>query len=380
MVRLHITSCKHKLSRKSLIDAWSWYTKCVKIIKNQDLSLLTSFQTGGPAETFIVIEQTNDLREVLTDYKKPLWLLGSGANTLISDHGLPGTTLQFRNDKIEISEEADGALCIADAGVDWDAFVQATIAHGLWGLEFTSGIPGTVGAAVVGNIAAYGQAVSDRLAWVEVVSTTGDPTITECLKTPELGLKYRYSDFQNAKLGDRVIVRAAFQLSTKPTGDLAYASAQKAASDLGLSTDTLAHRRTIIMEARKRAGSLIEPGNTHKTAGSFFRNPHVSKAQAEQIIAHEENNISMEQIMGQNSAHSGDAYRVSAAHVLLAAGFKRGQAWGPVRLHPDHILKLENTGGATSQQIYDVAQEIIGTVKEKLHIDLEAEVRFLGEF
>jgi UDP-N-acetylmuramate dehydrogenase len=78
--------------------------------------------------------------------------------------------------------------------------------------------------------------------------------------------------------------------------------------------------------------------------------------------------------------HGGAQKRVSAAHVLLAAGFQRGQTWGPVRLHPDHILKLENTGGATAQQIYNVAMEIVNTVKNKLAVDLVPEVRFLGSF
>lgn len=351
----------------------------MKILKNEPLAGFTSFQTGGPAVTLVVIEQTSDLHEVLKQYDKPLWLLGSGANSLISDEGLPGTTLLLANKKIEIKDEED-LLFIADAGVQWDDLVVQTIQHDAWGLECTSGIPGSVGAAVVGNIAAYGQAVSDTLEWVEVIDATGDPNITKCLKADELGLKYRYSDFQNDKLNRYVIVRAAFKLSHVPKRELTYASALKVAQELNLHPDNLEHIRTIILESRRRAGSLLEPGTTNKTAGSFFRNPVVTREQAEQIIKHEENNITIEQILAQNAAHSGDSLRVSAAHVLLAAGFHRGQTWGPVRLHPEHVLKIENTGGATSQQIYDVAQEIMSTVKQKLNIDLEPEVRFLGDF
>lgn len=351
----------------------------MKILQNEPLSHYTSFQTGGPAAKLVVIEHTRDLHEVLKSYDKPLWLLGTGANTLISDQGLPGTTLLLHHSSIEIKPD-DNPLFIADSGAAWDDLVQQAIAHDAWGLECTSGIPGTVGAAVVGNIAAYGQAVSDTLEWVEVIDTSGNPDITECLHADELGLKYRYSDFQNDKLNRFVIVRAAFRLSHVPKKELAYASALKVAQDLGLTPDNLEHCRTIIMEARKRAGSLLEPNSEHKTAGSFFRNPVVTREQAAQIIAHEENNISMEQILAQNAAHSGDELRVSAAHVLLAAGFHRGQAWGAVRLHPEHVLKIENTGNATSQDIYNVAQEIIRTVKEKLSIELEPEVRFLGSF
>jgi UDP-N-acetylmuramate dehydrogenase len=116
------------------------------------------------------------------------------------------------------------------------------------------------------------------------------------------------------------------------------------------------------------------------TAGSFFRNPMVDTETAEKLMAHDETGKSAELLKQMNQVHGGDQKRVSASHVLLAAGFERGQAWGPVRLHPDHILKIENTGGATAQQIHDVAQEIVRTVKEKLNVDIQPEVRFLGVF
>ena len=116
------------------------------------------------------------------------------------------------------------------------------------------------------------------------------------------------------------------------------------------------------------------------TAGSFFRNPIVSEEAVDKLMAFEEHGRTADMLRKMNQVHGGAQKRVSASHVLLAAGFQRGQTWGPVRLHPDHILKVENTGGATAQQIYDVAQEIIQTVKQKLDIDLIPEVRFLGSF
>jgi UDP-N-acetylmuramate dehydrogenase len=106
----------------------------------------------------------------------------------------------------------------------------------------------------------------------------------------------------------------------------------------------------------------------------------VDESQVQKILEHEEFKVSREQLLRQNVIHGGDKTRVSAAHVLLAAGFERGQTWGEVRLHPNHILKIENTGNATAQEIYDVVQIILGTVEQKLGIKLEPEVRFLGEF
>ncbi|MEO5691039.1 MAG: hypothetical protein ABIQ64_02530, partial [Candidatus Saccharimonadales bacterium] len=74
------------------------------------------------------------------------------------------------------------------------------------------------------------------------------------------------------------------------------------------------------------------------------------------------------------------AQRASAAHVLLAAGFKRGQSWGSVKLHDKHVLKIETLPGALAQDVYDVSHLVTQTVKAKLDITLDHEVRFLGEF
>jgi len=345
---------------------------------NVPLAPHTALAVGGPAERLIVIESTAQLVEALrrTDLA-PFWILGYGANVLISDAGLPGTTLLMRSSGIEIQ----GSTLIADAGVWWDDLVRAALDHGLWGLELTSAIPGNVGAAVVGNIAAYGQAVSDTLEWVEVY----DPATTALrrLETAELKLSYRFSAFQTDELRSWVITRAGFKLSATASTDLTYRSALDVARELSYDVTTLAGRRATILETRKRAGSIWDyrnPDAESHTAGSFFRNPMVDTATAEKIMSYDETGKSLELLKQMNLVHGGEQKRVSAAHVLLAAGFHRGQAWGPVRLHPDHILKIENTGGATAQQIYAVAQEIIHTVKEKLDIDLTPEVRYLGKF
>lgn len=351
----------------------------MQIQKRVSLGNYTSFGTGGPAETLIRVEKTDELIDSLKAAEPPIWFLGSGANVLISDEGLPGSTLHLDTHEITFKEQDGATVVVADAGVEWDRLVQESIERGKWGLERTSGIPGSVGAAVVGNIAAYGQAVSDTLMWIEAMNVSDEHMEHVCLSANELGLAYRFSDFQTPRLKDFIIVRAAFKLqdSARP---LEYASALKVAEEKNLDPNDLHERREIIMEARRRAGSLLDKKTSAKTAGSFFRNPTVTAEQAEQIMAYEENAVSKSDIKNQNKIHGGKTTRVSAAHVLLAAGFKRGQFWGPVRLHPEHVLKIENTGGATSQQIYDVAQEIIHTVKEKLDVDLVPEVRFLGKF
>lgn len=348
----------------------------MKDISNVALADFTSLHTGGKAKKLIELETGDDLAEVIGRVSKPLWILGYGTNILVSDKGLPGTVILNQAGKVEF---LGGGKVRADSGANWDELVQAAIARNLWGLEFTSGIPGGVGAAIAGNIAAYGHKVEDSFVEATILNTK-DGSIKTWPKA-ELSFSYRRSILQKPGNEHLVVLDATFSLSPSSRSDLEYESTLKAAKELDLSPATLDNRRKIILETRRRAGSLLQDTKLGPwTAGSFFKNPMVNDAEIQKIIDHEETNITLEMLLRQNIIHGGSKSRVSAAHVLLAAGFQRGQSWGQVRLHPNHILKIENLGEASASDIYNVVQEIISTVKEKLAIDLEPEVRFLGEF
>lgn len=345
----------------------------MKQYKNHPLANYTSLKVGGSADIVLITEDGDQLISLLQQNTSPLHILGKGTNSLISDQGLRGTVIINQCGTMTI----DDHIISVDSGVDWDTLVRFSIKNNLYGFEFMSGIPGTVGGAIVGNIAAYGQKIADTLIDITVYDTFAHKIKT--LTAKELDLTYRSSNLQqNSNL---IVVNARFGLSKSPTMHLEYESALKVAAEMRLVPHSLKDRRLIIMETRKRAGSLlINDQENHATAGSFFRNPLVNEDQVEKIVSYEEAGISKDKLLRQNTLHSGESTRVSAAHVLLAAGFKRGQTWGKVRLHPDHILKLENTGGAKAQDIYDVVELIIATVQSKLGIELEPEVRFLGKF
>ncbi len=347
---------------------------------NVPLAPLTSLGAGGAAEQLYTCTTPVQIESALADSgDKPLWTLGYGANVLIADAGLPGTTILVRTEGIE--RQPNSNVVVAEAGAWWDDVVQFAVHEKLWGLELMSGIPGGLGAAIVGNIAAYGQAVSDTLLWIDVLDTTTRQV--RQIPAGSLGLSYRFSSFQTDTFKGHIILRAAFGLSPQVTKQVDYQPALDTAQELGHDLDTLEGRRAAIMATRDRAGSLWDyrhPGAYLHTAGSFFRNPLVDSATAEKLMSYDETGRSRDLLQKMNQVHGGDGLRVSAAHVLLAAGFHRGQAWGAVRLHPDHILKLENTGGATAQNIYDVAMEIQHAVRDKLGIELIPEVRFLGAF
>lgn len=351
------------------------YTNAMKLKQNEPLAPITSFNVGGPAERLITVEDSSEVEQATKDIDPTaaLWFLGYGTNVLISDYGLPGTTILFRNKEIR---EEDGLL-VADAGVWWDDLVLHAIERNLWGLELMSGIPGSVGAGVFINITAYGQAQADTLEWIDVIDVKRHAS--QRLIAKDLKWDYKQSIFQEND--DYAIVRAAYRLSPRPTKELTYQRALDVANELNIAPDTLDSRRKIILEARKQAGSLFDYEHEYaKSVGSFFRNPVATSGQAEAVMAFDETGKTREQITAMNQEHGGAEMRVSAAHVMLAAGFKRGQSWGAVRLHPQHVLKIENTGGATAQEIYNVAQEIMSTVENKLGIKLEPEARILGRF
>lgn len=346
----------------------------MKTLLNEPLAPYTSLRVGGPAEKLIIAESREEMLDVLGTTEARPWLLGFGCNVLISDEGLPGATLMWRNGEIRV----DGTSVIADAGTWWDDVVKTSIEHGLWGLELTSGIPSSTGGAVFGNIAAYGGQVSDTLKWVEVYNhATGQ---VERHDSSNFAFTYRESSLQAKP--ELVIIRAGFELKQSPLHELRYESALAIARERDLDPNTLVGRRDIVIETRRRAGSLYDPldQTPERTAGSFFKNPLVSLEQAKELARFDESGKTLERILQQSLIHGGTTERASAAHVLLAAGFERGQRWDNVILHPSHILKIATLPGASAQEVYAVVQEIQDTVRQKLGIELVPEVRFLGDF
>lgn len=341
------------------------------------LASYTSFRVGGPAENFALVKNTEELIEVISNTTvRPVWLLGYGSNTLISDSGLPGLTLVLRGGTIK----REGTMIIADAGVWWDDIVQAALQNKLWGIELLSQVPGSFGAAIFINITAYGQSLGPMLEWVEV----WDPDAQALRRIDKSSLiwDYKTSIFQQEDNANLIILRAAISLSESPTAELLYQKALDVARELKLDPASLQARRDIIIEARKRAGSLWTPNeaNASKTVGSFFRNPVVSEEQADYIMNFDETGKTKAEVARMNIVHGGSHKRVSAAHVMLAAGYTRGQTWSHVKLNDQNLLKIEALEGATAQELYDVAQEIIKTCQEKLGVILEPEARILGTF
>ncbi len=347
-----------------------------KVENNIKLADYTSFGVGGAAEFFVITENSVELLEALESNKnQEIQILGYGSNVLISDSGLTGLVICNKGGKLSINENE----ITVDAGVWWDEVVQTSIENGLWGIELLSEIPGSVGGALFINIAAYGQSIGRVVKWIDVWDKNKQNI--KRLTSEELTWGYKSSLFQENH-SNFVIIKACLKLSREKLNDLTYQKTLDTANELGLDINNLNDRRKIIIETRIKAGSIWHPNNPSysRTVGSFFRNPEVTPKQAEQIISYDETGKTKTEIQNMNKVHGGKADRVSAAHVMLACGFRRGHAWDNVKLNDQNLLKIEALNGATAQDIFNVITHIQKTCKSKLNVDLQPEAQILGDF
>jgi UDP-N-acetylmuramate dehydrogenase len=213
----------------------------------------TSFRVGGKAEFYAAPmnwEQTQACFEWYARYQgeMPLTILGAGSNLLISDHGIPGLTINTRKLCYYQTEEDQGLL-IASAGEPIARLAWNAAKRGWRGLEWAVGIPGCVGGSVVMNAGAHQGCVADVLQWVKVLEPDGK---ISHLTAAELGYRYRTSNLQG---GDRLVLEAAFQLET------------------GFDKAAVRAETTRNLQMRKSTQPYHLP-----SCGSVFRNPYPQAA------------------------------------------------------------------------------------------------------
>lgn len=348
----------------------------VEIRKNVPLAPYTVLGVGGPAEFFAEASNADELIDLLKNTDQEVTLLGYGSNTLVSDNGVKGLVICAKGGQIKFS----GNAAVVGSGAKWDDVVLSSVEKGLWGAELMSEIPGSVGAAIYINITAYGQSIGPLVEWVDTWDK--DTKQIKRIEKSELVWDYKSSIFQSPENSNLVIIQAKLSFSNVKTTDLEYQRAIDVADELLLDVNSLYGRREIITEARRRTGSILDANDQERkrTVGSFFRNPIVTEEQADLVMSHDETGKTKKQIELMNQVHGGSSKRVSAAHVMLAAGFKRGQSWGNVKLNDQNLLKIEANEQATASEIHHVIMHIKKVCSEKLGITIEPEAKIIGEF
>lgn len=187
----------------------------MKIRENVLISSLTTMRLGGEARFVVEVEDKSEIVEALNFAKEknlPWFVLGGGANTIGRDEGFPGVIILMRNKGIEILDStSENFLVIAQAGEVWDDFVKFTVDHEMSGVECLAKIPGTVGAAPVQNIGAYGQEVSQTIDHVVAYDTASSEIVT--IGRDEMKMSYRETLFNTGEAAGRyIILEVAFML------------------------------------------------------------------------------------------------------------------------------------------------------------------------
>ena len=243
----------------------------------------TSLRVGGPAQKFVEVgTEAEIIAAIEAAGDAPILIMGGGTNLLIADSGFDGVVIRITNHSLQAEIDAcSGATLTIGAGEDWDEFVATTIDRGFAGLETLSGIPGTVGAAPIQNIGAYGHEVSEFITRVRTYDRQKKSVKT--FTNQECEFEYRNSHFKSHP-GRYVVLDVQFNLREgELTTPITYS---ELAAKLGISVGEKASvtaTRKAVLELRGQKGMLLNPDDKDSwSAGSFFTNPIVSKEAAAQ--------------------------------------------------------------------------------------------------
>jgi len=329
----------------------------MEFTEHADLSSRTTFGVGGRARYLGTTYSVEGIKRAFDfAHKKtlPIILLGGGSNLLADDGEAEAIFLASRIHSIEL----EGQKLRAGASDSWDEVVERAVSAGLYGIENLSGIPGTVGGAVVQNIGAYGKALSEVISLVEVFDTKiGESTI---LTRGQCKFGYRDSIFKEQE-GRYIVLRIELILTSVPSIDISYKDLvdffKKEKPQLRAVRDAV-----LAIRAAKFPDLRLEG-----TAGSFFKNPIVSKAQGNRLLKKYPKMplFKMPETTG---------YKVPLAWILDKALSMRGFSIGPVRCFEMQPLVITAQKGATASDVRAFAGEVSKRVLNECGIAIEPEV------
>jgi len=349
----------------------------LKLQENISLASFTTLRVGGPARYMVEARTESEVKGALrfaSERQLPLLVLGGGSNLLIADEGWPGLVLKIALRGIEFGFEKDKVLFYAGAGENWDDLVALTVERNCAGLECLTGIPGTVGGTPVQNVGAYGQEVSQTIRKVRVLEiATGN--ITE-LSNDACGFAYRSSILNGSKRGQYIVLEVGFQLTQDGEPTLVYGDVKKFFSN-STNRPSLQQVREAVKQIRQSKAMLLVRGDEDcRSAGSFFKNPLVSAAEAKRIQA-----LALQRVpdktMPQFPAADGKV-KLAAAWLVEQSGFHKGYSRGPVGISRKHSLAIVNRGGATAKEIIAFKNEVEQKVFETWGVRLQPEPVFVG--
>ncbi|NBJ08169.1 UDP-N-acetylmuramate dehydrogenase [Alistipes sp. Z76] len=336
----------------------------IREFEEHPLRGLNSFHADEKARRLVVFDAAEDLDHIFSPESGlgKFYVLGGGNNILFTGY-FDGALLKPDIRGIHVLAEDDEAVTVeAGAAVEWDDLVAWSVERGLWGAENLSLIPGTVGAAPVQNIGAYGAEAKDVIARVHLFDT--ERREHKVLAAEECRFAYRDSIFKHELRGRAVITSVEFRFGKRPAPDLGYGDLQRETEARGGAS--LRNIREAVCAIRR--GKLPDTavlGN----AGSFFKNPVVSRAEAERLAARYEG-------MPVYPVPDPERRKLAAGWLIDRAGMK-GYRKGRAGVHDRQALVLVNFGGATGEEIMELAREVQLRVRDAFGVAIEPEVNIL---
>ncbi|MGZ8804381.1 MAG: UDP-N-acetylmuramate dehydrogenase [Microbacterium sp.] len=367
------------------------------------LARLTTLRTGGAPERMIDAHTAEELVSALREAwaeGRPLLVLGGGSNLFVGDEPFDGTVIRVLTTGIErMPSSRPGFVRVrAQAGHDWDALVAYAVEQGLAGIEAMSGIPGTVGAAPVQNIGAYGQEIVQTIAEVELVDEVDGEVST--VTADELGLGFRTSVLKHhyGSVPERsaVILSVTFELADVGHGDRPVTGEQLRTA-LGLEAGaevSLAWVRDHVLATRRAKGMVLDPDDPDTySAGSFFQNAIVSASFARTLppecprwpVTPDLDPVLVIPLAAYDgyvppSVTEESDVKVSAAWLIEHSGLRKGFKLPRSRaaLSTKHALALTNRGSGSAEELAQLARFIQGRVQAEFGLILQPEPVLVG--
>jgi UDP-N-acetylmuramate dehydrogenase len=339
----------------------------------ENLAPYTTLGLGGPAREFVEASAAEHLVSLIAEadrLARPTLVLGGGSNLVVADEGFDGLVIRVVTQGVAVSRDGDEVLVTVEAGEDWDALVTRAVAEGWSGIECMSGIPGLVGSTPIQNVGAYGQEVAQTIRCVRAYDRKTRQVVD--LEARQCGFSYRDSAFKR-DLARHVVLGVTYALDiSELSGPVAY---QELAGRLGVEPGDrvpLDQARQAVLGLRRGKGMVLDPTDPDtRSAGSFFTNPILSPAEAEELAKRAPGHPRWDMPDG--------SVKVPAAWLIEQAGYPKGYERGPVRISTKHTLALTNpTGAGTTADLLLLAREVRDGVLEKYGVTLVNEPVLVG--
>lgn len=336
----------------------------IMVETNKNLKDFNTFSIDCIAREYAEFKGAEDFDMVRDLYaqKGSLKILGGGSNTVFAEELFNGCVLRVCNKGMEVLEEGEDFVVLrVAAGEVWREFVRWCCEKMYCGLENLAAIYGTVGAAPVQNIGAYGVQVADYIEWVECFDMAKGEM--KQVNAKDCKFDYRYSRWKKGNENE-LIHSVVFRLRKHFTVQTGYAAVARMLEGKEVKNLTPLAMCDMITDLRN---SKLPDVKVLGNAGSFFKNPTVSEEVFKSLKAEDENLVSFKEDKG---------VKLSAAYMIEHCGFK-GKKVGNVGMHSKQALVLVNYGGATGKEIVAFANKIIESVYDKYGVKLEIEAHIV---